>query len=184
MRKERHHDDARTGRNVWARAGIAEICLAIVARAERPNNGGLPASISQVTRASHPSFRATGLPPHCCVSFPDQLVGHKGFLGEFEQTVLLAILQLNERAYAPNVARHLEDSVDRSVSRGALYSCLNQLERKGFLRWRLDEPTSERGGHARRFYQVTARGVRALRASREGQMVLWQGLESILGPAK
>ncbi|MDQ3698277.1 MAG: helix-turn-helix transcriptional regulator [Gemmatimonadota bacterium] len=111
-------------------------------------------------------------------------MGHKSFLGEFEQTVLLAILQLDEHAYAPSIARHLEVSIDRSVSRGALYSCLNQLERKGFLRWRLDEPTPERGGHARRFYQVTARGVRALRTCREGQLILWQGLESILGPAK
>lgn len=111
-------------------------------------------------------------------------MGHKGFLGEFEQVVLLAILQLGERAYAPEIAHHLATTIDRSVSRGALYSCLNQLERKGLLRWRLDEPTEERGGHARRFYSVTARGVRALRVAREGQLLLWRGLESILGPAK
>lgn len=111
-------------------------------------------------------------------------MSHKGFLGEFEQTVLLAILQLSDGAYAPRIADHLEARIDRSVSRGALYSCLNQLERKGYLRWRLDEPTPERGGHSRRFYQVTARGVRALRTSREGVMILWQGLEGVLGPAK
>lgn len=111
-------------------------------------------------------------------------MSHKGFLGEFEQTVLLAILQLDEHAYAPRIAQYLEASIDRSVSRGALYSCLNQLERKGYLRWRVDEPTPERGGHSRRFYQVTARGVRALRTSREGVLTLWQGLEGLLGPAK
>lgn len=111
-------------------------------------------------------------------------MGHKGFLGEFEQTVLLSILQLGERAYAPEIAQHLETSIDRSVSRGALYSCLNQLERKGFVRWRLDEPAEERGGHARRFYRVTATGVRAVRAARDGQLILWRGLEGILGPAK
>jgi DNA-binding PadR family transcriptional regulator len=111
-------------------------------------------------------------------------VSHKGFLGEFEQTVLLAILQLGEHAYAPRIAHYLEASIDRSVSRGALYSCLNQLERKAYVRWRLDEPTAERGGHSRRFYQVTARGVRALRTSREGALILWQGLEGVLGPAR
>lgn len=111
-------------------------------------------------------------------------VGHKSFVGEFEQMVLLAILQLGEDAYAPDIARHLESSVGRKVSRGALYSCLNQLERKEYLRWRLDEPTSERGGHARRFYRVTAEGVGALRASREGLLTLWRGLEGILGQAK
>ena len=110
-------------------------------------------------------------------------MGHKSFLGEFEQTVMLAILQLGDRAYAPDIAQHLETSIDRAVTRGALYSCLNQLERKAYVRWRLDEPTAARGGHARRFYRVTAAGVRALRAAREGQLILWRGLEGILGPA-
>lgn len=111
-------------------------------------------------------------------------MSHKGFLGEFEQTVLLSILQLADRAYAPGIAQHLETSINRTVSRGALYSCLNQLERKGLVRWRLDEPAAERSGHARRFYRVTASGVRALRTAREGQLILWRGLEGILGPAQ
>jgi len=111
-------------------------------------------------------------------------VGRKSFVGEFEQVVLLAILQLDDDAYAPNIARHLETRVDREVSRGALYSCLNQLERKGFLRWRVDEPTADRGGHARRFYRVTADGLAALSASRQRLLTLWQGLEGVLGSAK
>lgn len=109
-------------------------------------------------------------------------MGHKGFLGEFEHTVMLAILQLGDHAHAPGIARHLEVTIARSVSRGALYSCLDQLERKGLVRWRLDEPTAERGGHARRSYRVSAAGVRALRAARQGQLLLWRGLEGILGP--
>jgi len=109
-------------------------------------------------------------------------VGQKGHVGEFEHVILLVILQLGEDAYAPNVAQHLETSVGRTVSRGALYSCLNQLERKRYLRWRLDEPTAERGGHSRRLYQVTARGVRALRESRQSLFTLWQGLDRLLGP--
>lgn len=111
-------------------------------------------------------------------------MGKRSIVGEFEQVVLLAILQLRGDAYAPNVARHLESSVGRKVSRGALYSCLNQLERKDYIRWRLDEPTPERGGHARRFYRVTGEGLEALRTSRESLLTLWQGLEGILGPAK
>jgi PadR family transcriptional regulator PadR len=118
------------------------------------------------------------------ILFSDHLVGRKSVLGEFEQTVMLAILQLGDDAYAPSIARHLEATIDRSVSRGALYSCLNQLERKGFLRWRVDAPTPERAGHARRFYQVSARGVRALRIARESQLMLWRGLEGILGATK
>lgn len=124
----------------------------------------------------------SGHKPHA-VPFAEEPLGNQS-IGEFEQVVLLAILQLSSDAYAPSVARHLEDSIGRSVSRGALYSCLNQLEQKGYLRWRLDEPTPERGGHARRFYKVTAEGVRALSASRRRLLTLWQGLEGVLGPAK
>ena len=108
----------------------------------------------------------------------------KIILGEFEQTVMLAILQLGDDAYAPNIARHLEDTIDRAVSRGALYSCLNQLEHKGFLRYRIDSPTPQRGGHSRRFYQVNAIGVRALRTARQSQLMLWRGLEGILGASR
>ena len=107
-------------------------------------------------------------------------MGHKGYIGEFEQVVLLAILQLGEDAHAPSVARHLEASIGRTVTRGALYSCLNQLEQKDFLRWTEDVPTPERGGHTRRLYEVTAGGLRALRLSREGLMTLWSGLDDLL----
>ena len=111
-------------------------------------------------------------------------MGHKSFLGEFEHTVMLAILQLGERAHGPEIARHLEESIGRSVTRGALYSCLNQLERKEYVRWRIGDSGAERGGHARRLYRVSAAGVRALRAAREGQLILWRGLEGVLGPVK
>ncbi len=111
-------------------------------------------------------------------------MGHKSFLGEFEQTVMLAILQLGDRAHGPEIARHLEESIDRSVTRGALYSCLNQLERKEYVRWRLGDAGADRGGHARRLYKVSAAGVRALRAAREGQLILWRGLEGVVGPVK
>lgn len=108
-------------------------------------------------------------------------MSHKGFLGEFEQTMLLAILQLGERAYAPAIAQHLETSIDRAVTRGALYSCLSQLERKRLVSWRLDAPMADRGGHARRFYEVTPSGVEALKVERDGRIALWRGLEDIIG---
>ena len=41
-------------------------------------------------------------------------MGHKSILGEFEQTVMLPILQLGDDAYAPNIARHLDATIDRS----------------------------------------------------------------------
>lgn len=106
----------------------------------------------------------------------------KNFLGEFEQMVLLAILQRAPSAYGPTVSEELERSAGRTVSRGALYSSLGRLEKKGLLRWHLESPTAERGGHPRRRFEVTHAGIEALKASRTALVSLWAGLDHVLGP--
>lgn len=102
-------------------------------------------------------------------------------LGGLEQMVLLAVLHLGERAYAVNVRSELEDRASRRISRGALYTVLERLEGKGYVSSRMGDPTPERGGRAKRYYRVTASGVRALRESKKTIESLWQGLESVLG---
>ena len=54
-------------------------------------------------------------------------------LGEFEQLVLLAIVQLGADAYGMTIRRQIEDRTGRSVSIGALYTALERLERKGYV---------------------------------------------------
>ena len=108
-------------------------------------------------------------------------MSRQAFLGEFEQMVLLAILQLEGRAYGPNISEVLEARAGRQVSRGALYSSLDRLQQKKALRWRIEGTTSERGGHPMRRFEVTAAGVKALRASRQALTSLWSGLDHVLG---
>lgn len=107
-------------------------------------------------------------------------MARKGFIGEFEQVVLLAALQLKDQAYGPNISRKIELDAGRPVSRGSLYSTLDRLERKGFLEWRVEASSANRDGHARRRFTVTEVGLAALRASREMLMTLWEGLDEIL----
>jgi DNA-binding PadR family transcriptional regulator len=102
-------------------------------------------------------------------------------LGEFEQMLLLAILQLGEAAYGPDIARYLETAVDRPVSRGALYATLGRLEEKGCLEWDLEEPDEDRGGHRKRRFALTRAGVAALRTYRAALLELWSGLDGVLG---
>ena len=101
--------------------------------------------------------------------------------GEFEQMVLLAILQLEGDAYALSVLRELDKSAGRRVSRGALYKTLERLEGKGFVEWEVEEATPGRGGHPRRRFQVTPEGILALQTSRDVLYRLWQGLDGVLG---
>ncbi len=103
------------------------------------------------------------------------------FLGEFEQMVLLAILQLGEEAVGVGILRELDERAGRTVSRGTLYKTLERLEVKGLLEWSLEEGTEERGGNRRRLFAVTPRGIAALQESRKAFQSLWEGLESLAG---
>jgi DNA-binding PadR family transcriptional regulator len=104
-----------------------------------------------------------------------------GFLGEFEQMVLLAILQLRAKAYGPDIANELESKAGRRVSRGTLYSGMERLQKKGLLRWEVEAVTSERGGIPKRRFEVTGEGLEALRVSQRALSNLKAGLEKILG---
>ena len=105
---------------------------------------------------------------------------NKSFLGEFEQMVLLAILQRGTAAFGPAVSAELETRAGRTVSRGALYSTLRRLGQKGLVQWHLEPPTEERGGHAARRFEVTEQGLAALRVSRAAFRNLSAGLDDVL----
>ena len=102
-------------------------------------------------------------------------------LGEFEQVVLLAILRLADSAYAVSIRDEIVSNTGRDVSRGSIYITLDRLETKGFLRSRLADSTPERGGRAKRYYELRPRALEALRKNRRDLITLWRGLESVLG---
>lgn len=98
-------------------------------------------------------------------------------LGELEQLILLAILRLGADAYGPSIARELESQAGRRLSRGALYTSLDRLETKGYLRWRPESGGPERHGLPKRVYTVLPRGVSALRSSQRILRRMWRGLD-------
>lgn len=103
----------------------------------------------------------------------------KAFLGEFEQMVLLAILQKGSQAFGLEVRRELEHCTGRTVSRGAFYTTLDRLEAKGYLTWESKPVGGYRGGPQRHF-TVSEAGLKALRTSRSALFKLWRGLDKIL----
>jgi len=83
-------------------------------------------------------------------------------LGAFEEGVLRVILRLEENAYGVTIRRTLEEITERSISVGAIYTTLVRLEQKGFISYEQGEATLERGGRAKRFFKISARGIQAL----------------------
>jgi DNA-binding PadR family transcriptional regulator len=61
-----------------------------------------------------------------------------------------------------------------------LYTALERLEAKGYLTSRMGEPTDERGGKPRRYFTVTALGLRALKTTHAALANLTRGLEAVL----
>lgn len=102
------------------------------------------------------------------------------FLGEFEQLVLLTLLRLGDKGYAPDALTAMNEVAGRQVSRGALYRTLDRLADKGFVTWVAEERVEGRGGHPRRRFTVAPEGIAALSASRSALLHLWNGLEEVL----
>jgi DNA-binding PadR family transcriptional regulator len=103
-------------------------------------------------------------------------------LGHFEQMVLSAIVALGDKAYGVTIHEKVEELSDpRSVSAGAVYITLDRLEDKGFIRSWLADPTPERGGRRKRYYQLQAAGERALEESLRTALRLVRAVEKSWG---
>ena len=97
--------------------------------------------------------------------------------------VLLAVLQAGQKqlAYGVTIHRELTTRARRTVARGAVYMTLDRLERKGFLKSALADPTPERGGRAKRYFRITKAGIREVRDAQRSLMNLWRGLPELRG---
>lgn len=102
-----------------------------------------------------------------------ELMSDRGYLGEFELMLLLAVIHLGEDAYGVLISRELELHRKRTVSVGSVYAALERLEDKGLVISSLGEPTPERGGKAKRFFHVTREGLRQIRETRRVLTGLW-----------
>ena len=68
--------------------------------------------------------------------------------------------------------------MSRDVSHAAVYIALKRLEKKGLVTSSLADPTRERGGRAKRYFQVVPEALRRLRESRNALLSMWEGLET------
>jgi PadR family transcriptional regulator PadR len=104
-----------------------------------------------------------------------------GRLGGFELMVLLVVIRLGNNAYGVPISEELDKETGRQVGIGSVYAALERLERKGFIKSELGEATAERGGRAKRYFQITAIGLKEVRETRSTLMKLWRGLAGLQG---
>lgn len=93
-------------------------------------------------------------------------MGKGTFLGEFEQLVLLAVIRLDGNAYGVTIRDTIDQHTGRDVLVGQVYTALERLTDKAYVRSRVSDPVPTRGGRARKLFWITAAGRQALAASR------------------
>jgi len=94
-------------------------------------------------------------------------------LGEFEELVLLTIAALMSDAYSVAICDELEKQTGRTAKLGVVHAVLNRLEEKDFVKSKLGEATSTRGGKRKRYYTITNTGKAALLKTKEVRDNLW-----------
>lgn len=102
-------------------------------------------------------------------------------LGEFEEMVLLGILREGPNAFSLQVRGEIERVGRKTVTRGAFYTTVERLRKKGLVRWQAARrATSERGG-TQRLFSVTPKGIDALRFTRNTLEARRARLDQVLG---
>jgi PadR family transcriptional regulator, regulatory protein PadR len=89
-------------------------------------------------------------------------------LTDFELLILLAILRIGDEAYGVPIAGEIEAATNRPVTRASIYTALDRLQQMGLVTSEMGDPTPERGGRAKRFFSVTAPGLKAVKEAQRG----------------
>jgi len=103
------------------------------------------------------------------------------YLGSFELMLLLTVLQLGDDAYGVTIAQELEKLTGREVVLASVYASLDRLEERGLVHSTLGDLTPERGGRAKRYFRVTAKGLGEARETRQCLVKLWRNLPDFRG---
>jgi PadR family transcriptional regulator PadR len=108
----------------------------------------------------------------------------KGYIGEFEELVLLTIASLGKDAYGVTVKEDIEKRSNRTISLGALHTTITRLEEKLYIKSWLGEPTQERGGRRKRYFEVTHQGKVELHQMKDLRSELWKLSKATLALTK
>lgn len=96
---------------------------------------------------------------------------------KLEEMILLAVLKHGPDTTAGDVQAVLSEAAGREQSFGSVFTTLDRLTVKKFVKWHKGRPDPQRGGRAPRLYTVTGVGQSALIASLRATDSLAAGLD-------
>ncbi len=103
----------------------------------------------------------------------------RAYLSQTELMVMLAILRLGRDAYGIPIAQEIGTRTGRELAIGVVYATLGRLEDDALVRSEMGESTAARGGRAKTYFRVTAKGLRQVRDAQRSLQQLWGGIPQL-----
>ena len=104
-------------------------------------------------------------------------MGQRTYLTQTELMILLAIVRLKDGAYGVPISAEILARTGREVAAASVYAILERLEDQGLVASMLGEATAMRGGRAKTYFRLTAKGIAQVRETQHALQQLWHGLQ-------
>ena len=93
-----------------------------------------------------------------------------------EEIILLTILKLKDGAYGVSIREQIFKDQGHRWSFASIYQPLDKLTRKKLVKKIKGDPSPERGGKSKYYYEVTIKGKKALMEIREASQKFWSDI--------
>jgi len=100
-------------------------------------------------------------------------------LSRTEEIILATVWKLKEEAYGVAVNRYINKNTGLNWRFGSIYTPLGRLVEKGLLKAIEGEPTPERGGRRKLYFELTDEGKKALLEVQKVHSAIWLDMPSI-----
>ena len=97
-------------------------------------------------------------------------------LSRIEEISLLAIWRLGEDAYGMTIREEVIKATGKKWLLGAIYGPLGRLYKNDYVSSYKGDPTPERGGRARVYYNLTKKGREALAEIHRVHSLIWRDI--------
>ena len=97
-----------------------------------------------------------------------------------EQTILLSVWRLKGNAYGVTLRDNVMEITETNLHYGTLYNTLSKLVKRGYIETIRGEPTHERGGRRKIYYNLTDNGKVALQKAKNLQSAMWKGVPDFI----
>lgn len=94
-------------------------------------------------------------------------------LGYLEETILLIILTMEDRAYGFSVSEAYKSHTGKAISISAIHSVLSRLEKKGLIQSEMGGATEDRGGRRKRLFSPTNHAKEVIQEIKRSRQALW-----------